>query len=75
MKNWAIQNPMLARVLLRLGCRMGVALAIVVPLMPMFERYGVSPNMAAIIAVVIGLVVGAKLAERLAVAWGLPAEK
>ncbi len=72
MKAWALRNPMMARVLLRLGFRMGVALAVVIPLMPMMERYGVSPNIAAITAVVVGLIVGARLAERVAVMWGLP---
>ena len=75
MKAWAIRNPMMARVLLRLACRMGVALAIVVPLMPVAEYYAISPNVAAIAAVVIGLLVGAKLAERVAVAWALPPEQ
>ena len=75
MKAWALRNPMMARVLLRLVLRMAVALAVVVPLMPMMERYGVSPNIAAITAVVVGLLVGAKLAERVAVLWGLPEEK
>ena len=75
MKAWALRNPMMARVLLRLGLRMAVALAVVIPLMPMMERYGVSPNIAAITAVVVGLLVGAKLAERVAVLWGLPEEK
>ena len=75
MKAWALRNPMMARVLLRLGLRMAVALAVVVPLMPMMERYGVSPNIAAITAVVVGLLVGAKLAERVATLWGLPEEK
>ena len=51
-----------------------VALAVVIPLMPMMERYGVSPNIAAITAVVVGLLVGAKLAERVAKLWGLPEE-
>ena len=74
-KAWALRNPMMARVLLRLGLRMAVALAVVIPLMPMMERYGVSPNIAAITAVVVGLLVGAKLAERVAVLWGLPEEK
>ena len=53
MKAWALRNPMLARVLLRLVLRMAVALAVVIPLMPMMERYGVSPNIAAITAVVV----------------------
>ena len=75
MKAWALRNPMLARVLLRLVLRMAVALAVVVPLLPMMERYGVSPNIAAITAVVVGLLVGAKLAERVAVLWGLPEDK
>lgn len=75
MKAWALRNPMMARVLLRLGFRMAVALAVVIPLMPMMERYGVSPNIAAITAVVVGLLVGAKLAERVAVLWGLPEDK
>lgn len=74
MKAWALNNPMMARVLLRLGFRMAVALAVVIPLMPMMERYGVSPNVAAITAVVVGLVVGARLAERVAKLWGLPEE-
>ena len=74
MKAWARHNPMMARVLLRLGFRMAVALAVVIPLMPMMERYGVSPNVAAITAVVVGLLVGARLAERVAKLWGLPEE-
>ncbi len=74
MKAWALRNPMMARVLLRLVLRMAVALAVVIPLMPMMERYGVSPNIAAITAVVVGLLVGAKLAERVAKLWGLPEE-
>ena len=74
MKSWAQRNPFLARVLLRFALRLGVALAIVIPAMPLAEAYGVSPNVAAIGAVVIGLVVGAKLAEMVAAAWGLPDE-
>lgn len=75
MKSWAQGNPFLARVLLRFALRLGVALAIVFPAMPLAERYGVSPNVAAITAVVIGLVVGAKLAEMVARAWALPEEQ
>ena len=75
MMGWARRNPMLARVVLRLACRMGVALAIVLPLMPVVEHYDVSPNVAAIAAVVVGLVVGAKLAARLATAWDIPEEQ
>ena len=74
MKSWAQRNPFLARVLLRFVLRLGVALAIVIPAMPLAERFGVSPNVAAITAVVIGLVVGAKLAEMVAKAWALPDE-
>jgi hypothetical protein len=74
MKSWAQRNPFLARVLLRFVLRLGVALAVVFPAMPLAERYGVSPNVAAIAAVVIGLVLGAKLAEMVAAAWGLPDE-
>ena len=74
MKSWAQRNPFLARVLLRFVLRLGVARAIVIPAMPRAEANGVSPNVAAIAAVVIGLVVGAKLAAMVATAWGLPDE-
>jgi putative effector of murein hydrolase len=52
-----------------------VALAIVVPALPIAERVGVSPNVAAIAAVVVGLLVGARLAEMVAKAWGLPEDE
>lgn len=74
MKNWAQRNPGMARILLRLALRLAVALAVVIPLGSIGEQYGWSPNIGAIVAVVIGLIVGAKLAERVAVLWGLPAE-
>jgi uncharacterized YccA/Bax inhibitor family protein len=74
MKTWAHRNPALARILLRLGMRMAVAIGIVIVLMPIAERQGWSPNIAAIGAVVVGLIVGAKLAERVAILWGLPEE-
>jgi|GEM_PF-4225062 len=74
MKEWARRNPGMARVLLRLAMRLAVALALVVPLGWIGEQYGWSPNIAAIAAVVVGLIVGAKLAERVAVLWGLPAD-
>ena len=51
MKAWAQRNPFLARVLLRFVLRLGVALAVVIPAMPLAEAYGVSPNVAAIAAV------------------------
>jgi thiamine transporter ThiT len=72
MKTWAQRNPALARIMLRLGMRMVVAIAIVIVLMPIAEQQGWSPNIAAIFAVLVALVVGAKLAERVAVMWGLP---
>jgi hypothetical protein len=74
MKTWAQRNPALARIVLRLGMRMAVAIGIVIPLLPIAEQQGWSPNIAAIVAVVVGLIVGAKLAERVAVMWGLPEE-
>lgn len=74
MKAWALRNPAAARILLRLALRLAVALAIVIPLGALGDQYGINPNVAAITAVLVGLVVGAKLAERTAKAWGLPDE-
>ena len=65
MKSWAQRNAFLARVLLRFVLRLGVALAIVIPAMPPAERFGVSPNVAAITAGGIGRGGGAKVAPSL----------
>ena len=74
MKAWARRNPVIARVLLRFALRLLVALAVVIPLLPLVERYNASPNLAAIAAVVIGLALGGRLAARVATLWQLPEE-
>jgi len=74
MKQWALRNPVMGHIVLKLVLRLAVALAVMVVLGPVGQHFGVNPNVAAISAVVVGLLVGAKLADRTAKAWGMPPE-
>jgi hypothetical protein len=71
---WARDNPIPARVGLRFVARLTVALVVVVPLQALGARIGVSPNFGAIGAVVLGLWVGGRWANRQADRWAIPQE-
>jgi hypothetical protein len=71
---WARGNPILARVGLRFVARLAIAMVLVLPLQAVGAQMGVSPNFGAIGAVIIGLWVGGRWANRQADRWDIPPE-
>lgn len=71
---WAAENPVLARVGLRFALRLLIALLLVVPLQTLGARLGLSPNFGALAAVMLGLWLGGRWANRQADRWGIPPE-
>lgn len=69
---WLRARPEAAHIILRFVLRLALALAIVVPLGALSEAQGVSPNFAAIAAVVVALALGGRAAAWLAARWGIP---
>ena len=73
--DWARANPIWARLWLKLGIRMPLALVLVVGLQSLAERVALSDNGAAIIGVVVAVWGGGKIAERVCGGLGIPATK
>ena len=69
---WARANPSSARIALRFVVRLVIALAVVLPARGIGDAYGVSPNVGAIGAVAVALLLGGRLADRLAAVCGIP---
>ena len=70
---WARANPIWARLWLKLGIRMPLALALVVGLQILAERFELSANGAAIIGVVVAVWGGGRIAERVCETLAIPA--
>lgn len=74
LRAWAMANPILARVGLRFGVRLAIAVLLVVPLQTLGARFSLSPNYGALAAVMIGLWFGGLWANGMADRWGIPRE-
>ena len=70
--DWARANPIWARLWLKLGIRMPLALTLVVGLQILAERFALSANGAAIIGVVVAVWGGGKIAERVCETLAIP---
>lgn len=71
---WARTNPIIARVGLRFSARLVVAMVAVLPFQAVGAQLGVSPNFGAVAAVLLGLWVGGRWANRQADRWAIPRE-
>ena len=69
---WARQNPLWSRLWVKLGLRLALALAVVPPLQALADRFGFSPNIAAVAGILLALLIGAAWADRLCNAARIP---
>lgn len=74
MLTWARANPLTARVGLRFIVRLVIAVILVLPLQALSTRFGVSPNYGLFVALIVALLVGARIANQQADRWGIPNE-
>jgi len=70
---WARANPIWARLWIKLGVRLPLALALVMGLQAAAALFDLSSNGAAIIGVVVAVWAGGRIAERLCAALVIPA--
>lgn len=74
MLTWARANPLAARVGLRFVTRLVIAVILVLPMQALSVRIGVSADYGLFVAVILALVVGARVANQQADRWGIPNE-